>query len=287
RPRQSRSIQPWLNQESPRRLAKLELRYAIDCRHNASKIQIAMEQPEKATIFLDEKQVPFNDNGFWIDPCIRKANFPDLTPGMHSMSVIYDYDTETVLERIYLLGEFGVFTEADQCFIGAPVNALHWGDIAPQGLPFFGGNLTYHATFNVPEQGNYLLQFQTRLSETQPELCVGQARREMDFTSFKGALIEATLDGQVVGDIAFAPFIATLGELNEGEHRLDLKLFCTRINGCGAVHLTNRLRYSGPASYRTNGNHFSYDYTIIPQGIMRSPMILKDETISKISRNAQ
>ena len=274
RPRQSRSIQPWLNQEKPRHLSKLELRYFIDCRHAASNIQLAMEQPEKASILLDGKPVSFNDDGFWIDPCIRKANFPDLVSGIHTMSIIYNYDTETVLERIYLLGKFGVFTEADHCFIGAPVSTLHWGDIAPQGLPFFGGNLTYHATFNVPKQGNYRLQFQSRLSETMPELCVGQTRRETDFASFKGALVEATLDGRVVGDIAFAPFIAELGDIRAGEHKLDLKLFCTRINGCGAVHLTNRLRYSGPASYRTNGNHFSYDYTIIPQGILRSPMIL-------------
>ena len=273
--RQSRSVQPWVHLQEPRHLAKLELRYTIDCRHDASGIQLAMEQPEKAHVFLDGKPVPFIDDGFWIDPCIRKAHFPDLSSGVHSLSVIYDYDTDTPLERIYLLGKFGVFTEGDRCVIGAPVNSLHWGDIAPQGLPFFGGNLTYHASFNVPRQGNYLLQFQSRLSETMPELCVGQARREIDFASFKGALVEATLDGRFIGDIAFAPFVAELGELSQGEHKLDLKLFCTRVNGCGAVHLTNRLRYSGPASYRTSGNHFSYDYTLIPQGILRSPMILQ------------
>ena len=48
-----------------------------------------------------------------------------------------------------------------------------------------------------------------------------------------------------------------------------------RINGCGAVHLANRVRYCGPPSFRTTGNHFTYDYTFIPQGILRSPLILR------------
>ena len=41
------------------------------------------------------------------------------------------------------------------------------------------------------------------------------------------------------------------------------------------MHLANRVRYCGPPSFRTAGNHFTYDYTFIPQGILRSPLILR------------
>ncbi|MBO4512660.1 MAG: hypothetical protein J5746_07815 [Victivallales bacterium] len=275
--RQARSVQPWVHQTAPRYLGKVELRYAIECRSNIPATELAMEQPQKASILLDGTPIPFNDNGYWIDPCLRKCKLPSLSQGLHTLSVIFNYDTETCLERIYILGAFGVIVEADRCVLDTLAPSLHWGDIAIQGLPFYGGNLTYHTSFTIRQKGKYCLRLPSRLSEMQPELSIGQARREADFTSFKGALVEVALDGNYIGDIAFAPYSLELDELEPGERKLDLKLFCTRINGCGAVHLSHRVRYSGPASYRTLGNHFSYEYVLQAQGILRSPLIVHSE----------
>ena len=273
--RQARSVQPWLNQDPPRRLGTVALRYQLECRAPVDGAELAMEQPEKAALALDGAPLPFRDCGHWIDPCLRRTAIPALPPGLHTLTVTYAFDTETVLERLYLLGGFAVRAEGDWCALDAPARALHWGDLAPQGLPFFGGNLTYHARFTVPEGGRYLLRLPSRQSDVQPELTRGQVRREVEFASFRGALVTASLDGGPAVPIAFAPFQADLGFLSAGEHRLDLTLGCTRVNGCGAVHLANRVRYCGPPSFRTSGNHFSYDYTLIPQGILRSPLILR------------
>lgn len=273
--RQARSAQPWLDQNPPKPLGSVRLRYVIECREPVHNAELALEQPEKATFELDGIAFDFKDSGFWIDSSIRRAPFPDLAPGRHTLVISYAYDTETVLERIYLLGSFGVSVEGDSCVLESLPDRLHWGDIASQGLPFYGGRLTYHAEFKVPEAGRYLLRLPSRQSEVQPELTCGQVRREVEFASFQGALVEAAIDGAEPVPIAFSPFQTELGELSAGEHRLDLTLYCTRINSFGAVHLANRVRYCGPPSYRTSGNHFSYDYTLLPQGIMRSPLILQ------------
>ena len=273
--RQARSVQPWLNQNPPKPLGRVQLRYMIECRAPVCGAELAMEQPEKATFELDGVPFDFRDSGFWLDSCIRRAPFPDMAPGRHTLVISYAYDTETVLERIYLLGNFSVVVEGDSCALGSLRDRLHWGDIASQGLPFYGGKLTYHAVFTVPTVGKYLLRLPSRQSEVQPELTCGQVRREVEFASFRGALVEASIDGAEPAPIAFSPFQTELGELAAGEHRLDLTLYCTRINSFGAVHLANRVRYCGPPSYRTSGNHFSYDYTLQPQGIMRSPLILR------------
>ena len=98
--------------------------------------------------------------------------------------------------------------------------------------------------------------------------------RELDFCAFRGTLVGVTLDGTEAGDIAFAPFTLDFGALKAGTHKLDLKLYGDRQNAFGACHLANRIDWTGPYAWRTDGDLFSYDYLLVPLGIMRSPFII-------------
>ena len=107
-----------------------------------------------------------------------------------------------------------------------------------------------------------------------PELWGRQAAREIDFASFRGTLVGVALDGNVLGDIAFSPFQLNIGKLSAGEHKLDLTLYGNRANSFGCIHLGGRIRWIGPNAWRTQGDMFTYDYFLIPLGIMKSPFIL-------------
>ena len=82
------------------------------------------------------------------------------------------------------------------------------------------------------------------------------------------------MDGKAVGDIAFSPFQLNLGTLSAGQHKLDLTLYGNRANSFGCIHLSGRIRWIGPNAWRTAGDMFTYDYTLQPLGILRSPFIL-------------
>ena len=274
RPKTGHIVQPWVYPVSPKVHGTLTLKFSIHCQAYVDRPFLALEQPQQSTIFLDGKMIEFVDAGYWTDECVRKTQLPPLKPGEHVIQIIRDYRDDTDIERMYLLGDFGVKVEGDRLTIVEPVRTLHWGDVAPQGLPFYGGNITYHTTFALPEEKNASLRLPSRQADFSPELWGRQAAREIDFASFRGTLIGVALDGKAVGDIAFSPFQLNLGKLAAGEHKLDLTLYGNRENSFGPIHLGGRIRWVGPNAWRTNGDMFTYDYFLLPLGIMKSPFIL-------------
>jgi len=274
RPKTGHIVQPWVYPVSPKVHGTLTLKFSVHCQAYVGQPFLALEQPQQSSIFLDGKMIDFEDAGYWTDECVRKTQLPPLKPGDHVIQIIRDYRDDTNIERMYLLGDFGVKVEGDRLTIIEPVRTLHWGDVAPQGLPFYGGNITYHTTFALTEEKNAALRLPSRQADFSPELCGRQACREIDFASFRGTLIGVALDGKAVGDIAFSPFQLNLGKLAAGEHKLDLTLYGNRENSFGAIHLGGRIRWIGPNAWRTQGDMFTYDYFLLPLGIMKSPFIL-------------
>lgn len=266
------SVQPWAAHYSDRIYGTLDIRYEIEAAVSAKDVTLALEQPETSRIFLDGKEIPFADLGFWTDKCLRRTRLGDLAAGTHELIISREYTERTNVERAYLLGDFGVSVRGDECIVTAPVRTLHWGDIAPQGLPFYGGNITYHTEFTL-DSDLYHAALHFPVRQDVAFSCYMNAR-EIDFCAFRGTLVSAVLDGAEAGDIAFAPFTLDIGVLKAGVHKLDLKLYGNRQNAFGACHLANRIEWTGPYAWRTEGDLFSYDYLLAPLGIMRSPFII-------------
>ena len=61
--------------------------------------------------------------------------------------------------------------------------------------------------------------------------------------------------------------------LVERTHSL-LWLVCGRFGRLHFYRLGGRIRWVGPNAWRTNGDMFTYDYFLLPLGIMKSPFIL-------------
>ena len=84
----------------------------------------------------------------------------------------------------------------------------------------------------------------------------------------------ADLDGKRVANISLAPYEADLGQLSEGEHTLDLKVYLSRINTFGALHLSNYSHtWFGPDGWYSEDEHWSYEYRITPDGLLTAPRI--------------
>lgn len=132
-----------------------------------------------------------------------------------------------------------------------------FGDITKQGMPFYGGNITYSAKINVPE-----------------DCCL-----EVNIGRYAGAMTKVLLDGKEAAKIVFAPYNAEIKNVSKGEHTIEFVLFGNRYNTFGALHNCGSSLWYGPSYWYSKGNLWSYEYNTKPAGILKSPVItmLKQE----------
>ncbi|MDR0450998.1 MAG: hypothetical protein LBH26_07010, partial [Treponema sp.] len=153
----------------------------------------------------------------------------------------------------FLLGDFGVKTEGSYSILSAPIRRLAFGDITRQGLPFYGGSLTYH------------LEGESKAGEA----------LVIDASSYRFMALKLKVDGADRGFIAYAPYRIRVEGLPAGKHRIDLTGLGCRINTFGQLH--NNMDHSGywwgPNSWRTAGPAWTYEYKFWPQGVLKSPEI--------------
>ena len=110
-----------------------------------------------------------------------------------------------------------------------------------QGLPFYGGNVSYITEIHIESEGHY---------------CV-------TIPNFNAPVIDVEVDGMQPVPVIREPFRADLGQLNKGRHKIKFKYYGTRINQFGQIHNTRSSGvYWGPGSWRTTGPDWSYSYQL-------------------------
>lgn len=243
--------QPWTQQERDTPHV-LRLLYTFESEMEVSGAALALEQPDGKAITLNG--IAAETTGEWyVDKCMRKMALPAIQEGKNVLEVTMPYGPLVNLEAMYILGDFGVRVSGCNCLLTPPVRSLAFGDITRQGLPFYGGNITYHLEYGQKE------------------------RREAVLTAsdYRGHLLRVAVDGRDMGPLAFAPYQARLGMLDAGTHKVDITWFGNRINTFGQLHaVTHRKEHWwGPNAWRTAGNDWSYEYRFWPQGILKSPEV--------------
>ena len=157
------------------------------------------------------------------------------------------------LEAMYLLGDFGVEAAGKNTMVIEKKPQMAFGDICMQGLPFYGGNLTY------------------RIPVTLEEAC----GLKIKVTQFRSPFIKVRVDGKDCGGIGLSPYELVIPEVPLGVHLLELTACGSRVNTFGALHNCNQKEpWPGhPDSYRTSGAAWAYEYQLKPAGILVSPVI--------------
>lgn len=248
--RQHQVVQPWCCPEEPAQHT-LSLRFTFQSELALAGASLALEGAAQATVTLNGQPVAPVVTGYYVDEAIGTLALPPLRQGENMLELTLPFGPRTNTEWCYLLGDFGVRVEGALKTVTPPVRTLCFGDICSQGLPFYGGNLTYELPVTVGQNG---------LTVRTPH--------------YRGALVGVSVDGRRVGTIAFAPYRCHL-DLPAGEHTLGLTLFGTRVNTFGPVHNANESWYwFGANSWFTRGDEYSYEYRLKPAGILKSPEIV-------------
>ena len=155
-PRMGSMTQPWCSaQKTPARRLALRLEYRFRCAGVAkTPIALAIERPEGYRIALNGVALPNSSETWWVDPCLRRLAIPAgaVREGENTLVLegLFD-ETLPGLEAMFLLGAFGV--SADGATLQPLPKALDLGDVCPQGLPNYSGNVTYRFQADVPATG--------------------------------------------------------------------------------------------------------------------------------------
>lgn len=244
------SDQPWhIPATPPDHRIRLIFRFVSDIDYAGARL--ALETPEVASVTLNSRPVDTTPDGWYVDKAIKTVALPPIVRGENTLVIEYPFGLRAAVEWCYVLGNFGVEVSGRYKKIIAMPETLSFGSITTQGLPFYGGAVTYHVALES-----------------------GGEDVEVTLPQYRAGVATVALDGGAPKTVAFAPYRAVLDGGEAGEHRLDIKLYLTRVNGFGPLHCADdKLSYPSPGAYRTSGDGWCYEYRLKPQGLGVSPWV--------------
>ncbi|MBQ8763506.1 MAG: hypothetical protein IJZ07_05325 [Clostridia bacterium] len=227
----------------------ITLRFNINSEIEYSGAELALEDAEKAKIIFNGNEITNNITGWYVDKDIKTVPLTDIKKGENILEITLPFGKRTNTEWCYLLGDFGVRVTGWNKIITALPQKLGFGSITNQGLPFYGGNITYH----LEAEGKAIA---------------------VEATRYKGALISVAVDGEEKGKIVYPPYHLEIGGLSAGKHKVDITLLGNRYNSFGPVHLTDvKHSWHGPDAWRSDEECWSYEYVLRDVGILARPII--------------
>lgn len=244
-------IQPWVAGQRENQGIMLRLAFSFTVTEPLEGICFAAERLSCLELWLDESPIlREEDSGWYVDRSIPYCHLPLLAPGPHRIIVQLEFHSGVHLEWCYLLGAFHAAVWGSRIKLKRKSQRIAFGPWKTQGLPFYGGNLTYRCRIQI-EEGDYQLQV----------------------PHFAAPLLLVFLDGREMGILLSGSSRVTLGHLS-GNHCLEIKTFGNRINTFGAVHNTREtIAWYGPSAWRSKGREFSYAYQLRDTGILSAPVL--------------
>lgn len=231
----------------------LKLRFVFTSEIEVTGASLAIEDPESVNISLDGRDVPSTSSGWWVDEDIHTVPLPPLTARRHTLQVEYQYGPLTNLERLFILGDFGVSVRGRTAtIVKLELGKMEWGDITRQDLPFYTGNITYHGSFVPPKDGE--------------EVAIRVAHSA-------SPAVAVDLNEKRVGLLVHQPRAAYLGKLS-GQQKINFTVFGNRHNAFGPLHLTpNKTNWLGADAWRTDYDWWSEEYVLGQVGILNAPRV--------------
>ena len=206
---------------------------------------------EAAEVVFNGETVPVTCDGFFTDKSIHTMPMPNIRKGSNTLIVKAPLGKRISLENYFLLGQFGVRVAGYTCTVTALPEKLAFGSIVHQGFPFYGAAVTYKLPFEAKND------------------CTLVVRDVL----YKGAMIDARLDGEELGKIVLPPYMLKTLEVPAGKHTLGLTLYTTRANCFAGLHDCSGQTWRGPNHWYTNGAGWAYEYQLVENGISKAPSI--------------
>ena len=243
--------QPWVVENKPaEHTVTLEFTVHSDVNYQAP--YLALEDAEVAEIIWNGEPVTSAPDGYYVDLSIQKVALPPLKKGVNILRVTIPVAERSNCESMYLLGDFGVRIAGKRTTVTELTNTLGFSDLTYQGLPFYGGAVSY----KIPVEKD---------RDWDAAICVPH---------YTAAVITVEVDGEKRAVIAYPPYRADLGRLTAGAHTVTVTAYISRRNCFGDVHNANeKFRWQGPKAWYTRDSLWTYEYRLRRTGVISSPII--------------
>jgi len=222
--------QPWVFSKKERKsVGRVTLRFVVQSDFTIpERCKLALEAADETTIHINDVLIPVPNStsgeDWWVDRDIKTVAIPSylIHKGSNTVTLSFNFGALTNVERVYLLGAFSVKLEGHTTTL-QPLKAkpITWGDIVPQGFPFYVGNLIYEVDITIPPS--------SKTTKSEVTLSVPK------FSSPVLAVSD-TKSGKKVGMIAFQPHTLNLENLEEGTNTLEITAYGNRFNSFGHFH---------------------------------------------------
>ncbi|MEE1066396.1 MAG: glycosyl hydrolase [Acutalibacteraceae bacterium] len=244
-------VQPWvLGKIEPKNTITTKMTFVSDI--EVENAMLALEDFDESEIIFNGNKIEKISQGYYVDFSITKVSIGKINKGENTVIVTKPFTVVSNVENMFILGDFGVDVKGTSVRITAPQNKIHFGDITKQGLPFYGGVMTYR--FKI-EGGK------------DTKLCLGL---------YAAPCVCAELDGKRIANLSLSPYSVDLGKLSEGEHTLDLVVSLSRINTFGSLHMCDgRRTWFGPDGWYTEDEDWTYVYMLKSSGLLTAPRFYK------------
>lgn len=257
-------LQPWFAKQFDTHIygkVCLKYRFFIETMPK-SRIILACERPMLNTYTVNGHKLEYNPkDGFWIDECFKKIYIEPayLRSGENEICVDLDFARTSNIEALYLVGDFGVEIKNNSPYLTSMPQKIFFGRLDRQNLPFYTGKVTYKLTkeqYAVPSESRY-------------------ERVLLHPTKFTGACVTVDCGGKEQ-ILAFEPYLADVTDAYNRGDDIYITVVGTRRNTFGPLHLIPAIQgaYS-PESFVTQGDNWTYDYSLIDSGIEGIELILQ------------
>ncbi len=247
--------QPWVIEDTPAEHT-VTLAFTVHSEIDYPTPVLALEDADIAEIVWNGEPVASADGdlGYYTDLSIRKVALPPLCKGDNTLTVKLPFGKRTNIERMYLLGDFGVRIAGRELTVTALPETLGFSDITYQGLPFYGGVVSYHLPVACPEAMEAVLKI----------------------PHYRAAVNTVEVDGVKQAVVAYPPYDCALGVLTPGEHTVTVNAYISRRNAFGDVHNADEIySWQGPVAWVTTGSQWTYEYRLYRQGLLSMPMVYR------------
>ena len=219
-------------------------------------VYLVTETPSYFKISLNDRLIPTDDCGWYLDRSFRKIRLDGLQKGLNQFTLSCGYRGKMELEDCFLIGDFAL--SPDFCLIREP-KMLRLGDWCLQGYPFYSGSMTYQYRFDCfPDPKNRAL---LRLGHTE------------------ATVIAVRINGKTAGCIPWkaANNLDLTPYLLPGDNTMELEVMGSQRNTLGPLHLSKQvMEMTNWCSFRSEGVLYSKAPVLLPYGLMEPPVIYQE-----------
>jgi hypothetical protein len=245
--------QPWVVPKKPYEHT-VTLEFTVNSDIDYEKPYLALEEAEISTIVWNGETVDVKIDGYYTDKSIQKVALPPIKKGENVLRVTWPFGERSNVEAMYLLGNFGVRVAGRQMTVTTLPEKLGFSDLTYQGLPFYGGVVSYKLPVDSPEDWDSIIKV----------------------PHFDAAVNTVSVDGEKKAVIAYPPFEGELGVIPAGKHEISVNTYISRRNCFGNVHDADEKQiWHGPSAWMQTGFAWTYEYRLRRTGVLTTPLIYK------------